>query len=64
MVLQDTRLFGSPTAGPRSSEADILEAAKTTCVDRVVKSLPQGYDTVVAAGGAYAALYAAPVAEV
>jgi ATP-binding cassette subfamily B protein len=53
MVLQDTWLFkgtirdniayGRPTA----TEAEILEAAKATFVDRFVHSLPNGYDTVI-----------------
>ncbi len=32
---------------PDASEAEILEAARATYVDRFVKSLPQGYDTVL-----------------
>jgi ATP-binding cassette, subfamily B, multidrug efflux pump len=53
MVLQDTWLFhgtirdniayGRPTA----SEEEILAAAKATYVDRFVRSLPLGYDTVI-----------------
>jgi ATP-binding cassette, subfamily B, multidrug efflux pump len=53
MVLQDTWLFkgsirdniayGRPTA----SEEDIIEAAKATYVDRFVRTLPAGYDTVL-----------------
>lgn len=53
MVLQDTWLFGGTIRDniaygrPGASEAEILEAAKATYVDRFVKSLPQGYDTVL-----------------
>jgi len=53
MVLQDTWLFkgtirdnisyGNPTA----SEDAIIEAAKATYVDRFVRTLPAGYDTVL-----------------
>ena len=48
MVLQDTWLFGGTIRDniaygrPGASEAEILEAAKATHVDRCVKSLPQG----------------------
>ncbi|WP_082699421.1 ABC transporter ATP-binding protein [Arthrobacter sp. EPSL27] len=53
MVLQDTWLFGGTIRDniaygrPDASEAEILEAARATYVDRFVKSLPQGYDTVL-----------------
>lgn len=53
MVLQDTWLFGGTIRDniaygrPGASEAEILEAAKATYVDRFVRSLPQGYDTVL-----------------
>ncbi len=53
MVLQDTWLFkgtirdniayGNPTA----TEAQIVEAAKATYVDRFVRTLPLGYDTIL-----------------
>ncbi|MDR1078153.1 MAG: ABC transporter ATP-binding protein/permease, partial [Propionibacteriaceae bacterium] len=53
MVLQDTWLFhgtirdniayGQPGASPDS----VLRAAKATYVDRFVRSLPDGYDTVI-----------------
>ncbi|MEC5181845.1 ABC-type multidrug transport system fused ATPase/permease subunit [Arthrobacter sp. CG_A4] len=58
MVLQDTWLFGGTIRDniaygrPAATEADILEAAKATYVDRFVKSLPQGYDTVLDDEGA------------
>jgi ATP-binding cassette subfamily B protein len=58
MVLQDTWLFGGTIRDniaygrPGASEAEILEAAKATYVDRFVKSLPQGYDTVLDDEGA------------
>jgi len=53
MVLQDTWLFGGTIRDniaygrPGASEAEILEAAKATYVDRFVRSLPEGYDTVL-----------------
>jgi ATP-binding cassette subfamily B protein len=53
MVLEDRWLFGGTirdniTYGrPRASEAEILEAAPATYVDRFVRSLPEGYDTVL-----------------
>jgi ATP-binding cassette subfamily B protein len=53
MVLQDTWLFGGTIreniayGRPDASEEDILEAARSTYVDRFVHSLPDGYDTVL-----------------
>jgi len=53
MVLQDTWLFGGTIrdniayGNPRATDADILEAARATYVDRFVHSLPDGYDTVI-----------------
>ena len=53
MVLQDTWLFGGTIRDniaygrPDATEAEILEAARATFVDRFVHSLPDGYDTVV-----------------
>lgn len=53
MVLQDTWLFGGTIRDniaygrPEASDADILEAAQATYVDRFVRSLPEGYDTVL-----------------
>ncbi|WP_230118489.1 ABC transporter ATP-binding protein [Arthrobacter sp. Bi83] len=53
MVLQDTWLFGGTVRDniaygrPGASEAEILEAAQATYVDRFVRSLPEGYDTVL-----------------
>jgi ATP-binding cassette subfamily B protein len=53
MVLQDTWLFGGTIrdnikyGNPAASEADILAAAKATYVDRFVRALPAGYDTVI-----------------
>ncbi|MEC5191447.1 MULTISPECIES: ABC transporter ATP-binding protein [unclassified Arthrobacter] len=58
MVLQDTWLFGGTIRDniaygrPSASEAEILEAAKATYVDRFVRSLPEGYDTVLDDEGA------------
>ncbi|MCD4853380.1 ABC transporter ATP-binding protein/permease [Arthrobacter sp. AK01] len=53
MVLQDTWLFGGTIhdniayGRPLASEAEIMEAAQATYVDRFVKSLPEGYDTLL-----------------
>jgi ATP-binding cassette, subfamily B, multidrug efflux pump len=53
MVLQDTWLFGGTIRDniaygrPDATEAQILEAAEATYVDRFVRSLPDGYDTVI-----------------
>lgn len=53
MVLQDTWLFGGTIRDniaygrPEASEEEILEAAQATYVDRFVRSLPEGYDTVL-----------------
>jgi ATP-binding cassette subfamily B protein len=53
MVLQDTWLFGGTIRDniaygrPSATEAEILEAAQATYVDRFVHSLPDGYDTVL-----------------
>ncbi|MDQ0767573.1 ATP-binding cassette subfamily B multidrug efflux pump [Pseudarthrobacter defluvii] len=53
MVLQDTWLFGGTIRDniaygrPSASSSEVLEAARATYVDRFVKSLPEGYDTVL-----------------
>ncbi|HYG94021.1 MAG TPA: ABC transporter ATP-binding protein [Nocardioides sp.] len=53
MVLQDTWLFEGTIRDniaygrPDATEAEILEAARATYVDRFVHSLPDGYDTRV-----------------
>ena len=53
MVLQDTWLFNGTIhdniayGRPDASEADIHAAAEATYVDRFVRSLPDGYDTVI-----------------
>ncbi|NGN66820.1 ABC transporter ATP-binding protein [Streptomyces sp. A7024] len=54
MVLQDTWLFGGTIAeniaygAPAGTSLDkIVEAAKATHVDRFVRTLPDGYDTVL-----------------
>lgn len=53
MVLQDTWLFGGSIRDniaygrPAATEDEILEAAKATYVDRFVRSLPEGYDTML-----------------
>jgi ATP-binding cassette, subfamily B, multidrug efflux pump len=53
MVLQDTWLFGGTIRDnimyghPGATEADMLAAAKATYVDRFVRALAGGYDTVI-----------------
>jgi ATP-binding cassette subfamily B protein len=53
MVLQDTWLFSGTIreniayGNPAASEADLMDAAKATFVDRFVHALPDGYDTIV-----------------
>jgi ATP-binding cassette subfamily B protein len=53
MVLQDTWLFSGTIraniayGNPRASEDELLAAAKATYVDRFVRALPAGYDTVI-----------------
>ena len=53
MVLQDTWLFGGTIrdniayGNPTATEEQIMEAAKVTYVDRFVRSLPDGYDTLI-----------------
>ncbi|HEX5058498.1 MAG TPA: ABC transporter ATP-binding protein [Kofleriaceae bacterium] len=53
MVLQDTWLFGGTIrdnikyGSPKATEDDMLAAAKATYVDRFVRALPDGYDTVI-----------------
>jgi ATP-binding cassette subfamily B protein len=53
MVLQDTWLFHGTIRDniaygrPSATEAEILAAARATYVDRFVRSLPQGYDTMI-----------------
>ncbi|MDQ0674434.1 ATP-binding cassette subfamily B multidrug efflux pump [Pseudarthrobacter siccitolerans] len=53
MVLQDTWLFGGTIRDniaygrTGATESEILEAAQATYVDRFVRSLPEGYDTVL-----------------
>ncbi|WP_193662142.1 ABC transporter ATP-binding protein [Nocardioides kribbensis] len=57
MVLQDTWLFEGTIRDniaygrPGASADDVLEAARATFVDRFVRSLPEGYDTVVDESG-------------
>ncbi len=54
MVLQDTWLFGGTIRDniaygrPDASEEEIIDAATATYVDRFVRSLPEGYDTILA----------------
>jgi len=53
MVLQDTWLFAGTIRDniaygrPDATEAEVLEAARATFVDRFVHSLPDGYDTLI-----------------
>jgi ATP-binding cassette subfamily B multidrug efflux pump len=53
MVLQDTWLFGGTIrdniayGNPQASEEQIRAAAEATFVDRFVRSLPLGYETVI-----------------
>ena len=53
MVLQDTWLFGGTIAeniaygAAGATEEQIVEAASATYVDRFVRTLPDGYDTVI-----------------
>ncbi|TVT18308.1 ABC transporter ATP-binding protein [Amycolatopsis acidiphila] len=53
MVLQDTWLFGGTIRDniaygkPDATEEEIIAAAKATFVDRFVRTLPEGYDTVI-----------------
>ena len=53
MVLQDTVLFGGTIrdnlryGNPNASDEALLAAATATYVDRFVRALPDGYDTVV-----------------
>ncbi len=53
MVLQDAWLFGGTIrqniayGNPSASEEDLLAAAKATYVDRFVRTLPDGYETVI-----------------
>ncbi|GGO30904.1 ABC transporter ATP-binding protein [Microbispora bryophytorum] len=57
MVLQDTWLFGGTIrdniayGNPGATEEEIQAAARATYVDRFVRTLPDGYDTVIDAEG-------------
>jgi ATP-binding cassette, subfamily B, multidrug efflux pump len=57
MVLQDTWLFGGTIrdniayGNPAASGEQLLAAARATYVDRFVRSLPDGYDTVIDSEG-------------
>ena len=57
MVLQDTWLFDGTIAEniaygrPDASEQDVVDAARATCVDRFVQTLPEGYRTRVSDNG-------------
>jgi ATP-binding cassette subfamily B protein len=45
-TIRDNILYGNPAAG----EAELIEAARATYVDRFVHSLPAGYDTLIEEG--------------
>ncbi|MEU7137032.1 ABC transporter ATP-binding protein [Streptomyces sp. NPDC046261] len=53
LVLQDSWLFGGTIAeniaygSPHATREEIVAAARATCVDRFVRTLPEGYDTVL-----------------
>ncbi len=53
MVLQDTWLFGGTIrdniryGNPKATDEQIVDAAKATYVDRFVRALPKGYDTII-----------------
>ena len=53
MVLQDTWLFGGTIrdniryGNPEATDEQIVDAAKATYVDRFVRALPKGYDTII-----------------
>jgi len=53
MVLQDTWLFGGTIrdniryGNPKATDDELLAAARATYVDRFVRALPDGYDTVI-----------------
>jgi ATP-binding cassette subfamily B protein len=57
MVLQDTWLFAGTIADniafgrPDATREEVVEAARAAYVDRFVRSLPDGYDTVVSDDG-------------
>ncbi|MFV0425409.1 MAG: ABC transporter ATP-binding protein [Beutenbergiaceae bacterium] len=57
MVLQDTWLFNGTIAenirygNLDATEDDVIHAAEATMVDRFVRQLPDGYDTIVSADG-------------
>ena len=57
MVLQDAWLFGGTIrenlayGAPDATEEQIIAAAKATHVDHFVRSLPEGYDTVLGSDG-------------
>lgn len=57
MVLQDTWLFGATIADniaygrPGATEDEVIEAARAAHADDVIRSLPDGYRTVLGDGG-------------
>ncbi|MGH8876752.1 MAG: ABC transporter ATP-binding protein [Stackebrandtia sp.] len=57
MVLQDTWLFGGTIAdniaygNPEATREQVIDAAKAVYADRLIRTLPEGYDTVIDADG-------------
>ncbi|MFN8639398.1 MAG: ABC transporter ATP-binding protein [Dehalococcoidia bacterium] len=57
MVLQDTWLFGDTIAAniaygtPDATREQVIEAARATYVDHLVRTLPEGYDTILDEAG-------------
>ncbi|MNV30065.1 putative ABC transporter ATP-binding protein [compost metagenome] len=47
MVLQDTWLFNIAYGREGASEADVVRAAKAAHADHFIRTLPQGYDTIL-----------------
>ena len=58
MVFQNVYLFADTIENnikfgrPDASHEEVVEAAKKACCDDFIKSLPNGYDTIIGEGGA------------
>ena len=58
MVFQNVYLFADTIENnikfgrPDASHEEVVEAAKKACCDEFIKSLPNGYDTIIGEGGA------------
>jgi ATP-binding cassette subfamily B protein len=58
-VFQDVFLFKRSIrdnirmGNPQASDEQVLAAAKAACCDRFIAALPEGYDTVIGAGGVH-----------